>query len=74
MFARVDLLLIGAGVLVSVLGAALVDLWLIGLSVRALIQRDGSWGAVGLLLGLVILGGIVGFAGLLSRVLLDLQG
>ena len=74
MFARIDLFLIAAGIGISVLGAALVDLWLIGMSFRSLIKRDGSWGAVGLLLGLMILGGIVGFAGLLSRALLDLQG
>src|SRR5437870_4125032 len=71
MFVRVDLMLIGAGVLVSVLGAALVDLWLIGRSFSTLVRRDGSWAAVGLLLGLAILGGLVGFVELLLRVLPD---
>jgi hypothetical protein len=74
MFARVDLMVIGAGILVSVLGATLVDLWLISRGVCALVRREGSWGAVGLLLGLAILGGIVGFVGLLARLLPDLQG
>jgi hypothetical protein len=73
-FARVDLYLIAAGIAISVLGAALVDLWLIGTSFRSLIRRDGGWGAIGLLLGVIIMGGIVGFAWPLSRLLLDLQG
>jgi hypothetical protein len=67
MFARLDLTLIGAGLLVSLLGAGLVDLWLIGVSLRSLIRREGAWGFVGLLLGLTILGAIIGFAGLLSQ-------
>ena len=67
MFGRIDLLLIGAGLLVSLVGAALVDLWLIGVSLRAIFRRDGGWGIVGLLLGLTILGAIVGFAGFLYQ-------
>lgn len=74
MFGRIDLILIGAGILARVLGMGLVDLWLIVKSLSALIRREEGWGAVGLLLGLVILGGLVGFVGLLSRVLPDLQG
>jgi len=73
-FGRVDLYLVGAGMLVSVLGAALVDLWLIGVSLRALLRRDGIWGVIGLVLGLLILGGIVAFAWLLAPVFVDLQG
>ena len=73
MFGRVDLYLIGAGMLISVLGAALVDLWLIGVSLRSLLRRDGVWGLVGLVLGLLILGGIVAFAWLLAPVYLDLR-
>jgi hypothetical protein len=74
MFARIDLLLIGAGILVSVLGATLVDLWLIGVSLKSLARRDGGWGVFGLLLGLVILGGLVGFAGIMWRLWPALQG
>ena len=74
MFARVDLYLIAAGIGITVLGAALVDLWLIGVSFRSIFRREGGWGAVGLLLGVIILGGIVGFAWPLSRLLLELQG
>jgi hypothetical protein len=74
MFARIDLLLIAAGIAISVLGAALVDLWLIAMSFRSLFRRDGGWGALGLLIGVIIMGGIVGFAWPLARILLDLQG
>jgi H+/Cl- antiporter ClcA len=70
MIARLDLLLIGAGLLISVLGALLVDLWPIGVSPRSLMRREGAWGFVGLL----ILGGIVGFAGLLTPTLRAFQG
>ena len=70
MFARPEFLLFALGILVAVVGAAVLDLWLLAASCRLLFRRDPIWGVFGVLLGLLILAGIALYSGLLYQVLL----
>jgi H+/Cl- antiporter ClcA len=72
MFARPEFLLFALGILVAVVGAAVLDLWLLAASCRSLFRRDPIWGVFGVLLGLLILGGIALYSGLLYQLLLTL--
>lgn len=74
MLAGLDVMLIGAGLVLAAGGAVVLDLWLLVASCRSLLRRDGLWGLFGIFLSLVILGAAALYVGLLAQVVLVLGG